>query len=169
MTKQLEQFERYAAAVAADRYRVTCIRMQPDGTKQTFILDKKDGVTRGFTTSEIAERMPEMLRLQQRGENIYYTPLSEKKHHILIDDMNREKLERLIRDGYRPAVVLESSPGNCVPPCRRLRRAEYVTVTDKLRVPPCRRLRSTAYRWARLSTWLVGVLAERSAGVSCAR
>ncbi|WP_248886492.1 TraI/MobA(P) family conjugative relaxase [Acidithiobacillus acidisediminis] len=110
--EQLKQFERYAEAVGAERYRVTSIKMYPDGKKQTFILDKKDGVTRGFTSEEIAQRMPEMLRLQRRGENLYYTPLSDKKHHILIDDMDREKLERLIHDGYRPAVVLESSPGN---------------------------------------------------------
>jgi len=111
-SKQLEQFERYDEAVSADRYRVTCIKMQQDGSSQTFILGKREGVTGGFTSQEIAQRIPEMLRLQQRGENIYYTPLSEKKHHIVIDDMNREKLGRLIRDGYRPAVVIESSPGN---------------------------------------------------------
>ena len=111
-SEQLKQFERYAEAVGAERYRVTSIKMQADGSKQTFILDKKDGITRGFTPQEIEQRTPEMQRLQRRGENLYYTPLSDKKHHILIDDMNREKLERLIRDGYRPAVVLESSPGN---------------------------------------------------------
>jgi len=111
-SEQLKQFERYAEAVGAERYRVTSIKMREDGSKQTFILDKKDGVTRGFTPQEIAQRMPEMQRLQRRGENLYYTPLSDKKHHILIDDMNREKLERLIRDGYQPAAVLESSPGN---------------------------------------------------------
>jgi len=111
-SEQLKQFERYAEAVGAERYRVTSIKMRGDGTKQTFILDKRDGVTRGFTPQEIAQRTPEMQRLQCRGENLYYTPLSDNKHHILIDDMNREKLERLIRDGYQPAVVLESSPGN---------------------------------------------------------
>ena len=111
-SEQLKQFERYAEAVGAERYRVTSIKMHADGRKQTFILDKKDGITRGFTPQEIEQRTPEMQRLQRRGENLYYTPLSDKKHHILIDDMNREKLERLIRDGYQPAAVLESSPGN---------------------------------------------------------
>lgn len=111
-SEQLKQFERYAEAVDAERYRVTSIKLNPDGSKQTFILDKRDGVTRGFTPDEIALHMREMQRLQSRGENIYYTPLSDSKHHILIDDMNREKLERLIRAGYQPAVVLESSPGN---------------------------------------------------------
>jgi hypothetical protein len=110
--EQLDQFEMYADAVAADCYRVTCIKMGHSGSKQTFILDKKDGITTGFTRREIQQRMPEMLRLQQRGENLYYTPLSNKKHHILVDDMSREKLERLVEDGYSPAALLESSPGN---------------------------------------------------------
>lgn len=56
--------------------------------------------------------MPEMLRFQRRGENIYYTPLSDERHHILIDDMTRDSLKKLQEDGFQPAVVLESSPGN---------------------------------------------------------
>lgn len=109
---ELTLFRRYAAAVNAARYRVTCIKMEEDGGKKTFILDKKDGMTRGFPLDELEAHMPEMLRFQRRGENIYYTPLSEEKHHILIDDMTRDTLKRLQEDGFRPAVVLESSPGN---------------------------------------------------------
>ena len=86
--------------------------MKPDGDKKVFILDKKNGATKGFTPEEMLTHIPEMLRLQQRGENIYYTPLSENRHHILIDDMTRESLEKLYADGFQPAVVLESSPGN---------------------------------------------------------
>lgn len=111
-SEQLKQFEEYADAVGAERYRVTSIKMREDGSKQTFILDKKDGITQGFTPQEIVQRTPEMQRLQKRGENLYYTPLSDKKHHILIDDMSREKLEKLVQDGYKPAAVLESSPAN---------------------------------------------------------
>ncbi|MFG6375343.1 MAG: RepB family DNA primase, partial [Desulfovibrio sp.] len=44
--------------------------------------------------------------------NIYYTPLSENLHHILIDDMTAEKLVQLQKDGFRPAAIIESSPGN---------------------------------------------------------
>ncbi len=108
----LQQFERYAEAVNADRYRVTVIRLFADGTKKTLILDKRDGVTRGFTPYEIGQHMPEMERLERRGENLYYTPLSERRHHIVIDDMHIDSLKRLIADGYKPAVLIESSPGN---------------------------------------------------------
>lgn len=109
---QLQQFEKYHEAIQAERYRVTSIKMLPDGQKKTFILDKRDGVTKGFTPAELAQRTAEMQRLQHRGENLYYTPLSEKHHHVLVDDMDRSKLDRLIADGYKPAAVLESSAGN---------------------------------------------------------
>lgn len=109
---ELQDFMKYAEAVNADRYRVTCIKMDEQVGKKTFILDKKGGLTRGFSRDEIASHLPEMLRLQKRGENIYYTPLSDDRHHILVDDMSKESLEQLQQDGFTPAVVLESSPGN---------------------------------------------------------
>ena len=109
---ELENFRKYADAVNAERYRVTCIKMEEDGGKKTFILDKKGGMIRGFSPDELETRMPEMLRFQRRGENLYYTPLSDDRHHILIDGMTRDSLKKLQEDGFRPAVVLESSPDN---------------------------------------------------------
>ncbi len=111
-TKQQKLFEIYHQAVGAERYRVTSIRIFRNGRKKAFILDKKDGVTNGFTQEEMTTRMREMIRMQRRGENIYYTPLSENKHHILIDDMTKEKLDQLLEDGYKPAVLIESSLEN---------------------------------------------------------
>ena len=46
--REVEDFRRYAATVGADRYRVTCIAMETNGNKKTFILDKEGRVTRGF-------------------------------------------------------------------------------------------------------------------------
>lgn len=105
-------FLEYAKAVNADRYRVTVIRMDRDGSRKVFILDKKDGQSMGFTPDELVQKMPELLKLQNRGENIYYTPLSEGKHHILIDDVSPENVLRLQKDGYKPAAIIESSPRN---------------------------------------------------------
>lgn len=109
---QLTDFKKYHDAVGADRYRVTAIRLRENGTKSAFVLDKRGGSSVGFTTREIAWRMGEMQRLERRGENLYYTPLSAKRHHILIDDLSADKLQRFLGDGYKPAVVIESSPGN---------------------------------------------------------
>ncbi|MCX4310564.1 MAG: DNA-primase RepB domain-containing protein [Desulfovibrio sp.] len=109
---QAKAFLEYAKAVDADRYRVTAIKMDEDGSRKVFILDKKDGQSMGFTPEELVRKMPEILKLQKRGENIYYTPLSEDKHHILIDDVSPENVVRLQKDGYKPAAIIESSPHN---------------------------------------------------------
>lgn len=109
---QAKAFMEYAKAVGAERYRVTAIKMDNDGSRKVFILDKKDGQSMGFTPDELVQKMPEILKLQKRGENIYYTPLSEDKHHILIDDVSPENVVRFQKDGYKPAAIIESSPRN---------------------------------------------------------
>ena len=81
--------------IKSSQYRVTAIKMDEDGSRKVFILDKKDGQSMGFTPDELIREMPEILKLQKRGENIYYTPLSEDKHHILIDDVSPEDVVRL--------------------------------------------------------------------------
>ncbi len=109
---QAKLFMEYAKAVNAERYRVTAIKTGTNGEKKVMILDKRNGESRGFTPEELLRRMPEIVKLARRDENIYYTPLSEQKHHILIDDMSPEKVLQLQKDGFKPAVFLESSPGN---------------------------------------------------------
>ena len=109
---QAKAFLEYAKAVNADRYRVTTIKMDDDGSRKVFILDKKDGQSMGFTQDELVQKMPEIMKLQKRGENIYYTPLSDDKHHILIDDVSPENVVRLQKDGYKPSAIIESSPRN---------------------------------------------------------
>ncbi|WP_165076914.1 MULTISPECIES: DNA-primase RepB domain-containing protein [unclassified Desulfovibrio] len=109
---QAKLFLEYVKAVNADRYRVTAIKMGAKGEKKVMILDKRNGESRGFTPEELLRRMPEIVKLARRGENIYYTPLSEQKHHILLDDMSPEKVMQLQKDGFKPAVFLESSPNN---------------------------------------------------------
>lgn len=112
MCKQAELFKRYVYAVQAERVRVTCMKMTGDGEKRAFILDKQHGEIKGFSPEEAMARMNEMRRIQARGENIYYTPLSQDRHHILIDDMSAQSVNRLRADGFQPAVILLSSPGN---------------------------------------------------------
>lgn len=109
--EKLVSFEKYHSAVQADRYRITS---RNEKKNLTLILDR-DPVTKetkGFLPNDVKKHLPDMERLEKKGENIYITPISENTHHILIDDLSREKLKQLILDGYEPAVVLESSPNN---------------------------------------------------------
>jgi len=99
--------KKYVNAVGADRYRITAIRMQ-DGGKLAMIVGPKEGVE----ANELGHYLPVMRGLEARGENLYFTPLSDNKHHILIDDVTAEGLKQLAGKGYRPAAIVESSPGN---------------------------------------------------------
>lgn len=109
---QLEDFRKYADAVDADRYRVTSIWMSKSGEKRAFIVDKNNGISQGFTPEEVSGNMYRVLNFAAQGANLYYTPLSKDKHHILIDDMTPENLNRFQQDGFRPAIVIETSPRN---------------------------------------------------------
>jgi hypothetical protein len=112
MANELQNFKDYHEAVGAERYKVTATEFFDDGTKRGFMVNNRDGAPDGFTPEEVEKKMQRLLGLKEAGRNIYYTPISEGKHHLLIDDMDNVKLTDLIMDGYRPAAVIESSPGN---------------------------------------------------------
>jgi hypothetical protein len=93
ITAEMREFERYAAAVGADRYRVPCIKMDADGGKKPSFSTKKTS-DKGIHPKQRPSYVGKA-QAQRRGENFYYTPLSEEKHHFLIDDMTAESLECL--------------------------------------------------------------------------
>ena len=105
-TPQMKLFAQYHEAIGADRYTLTSIKMAADHRK-AFVLGGKDGVE----ATAVERRMRELLRFHARGENLYYTPRSEQMHHVLVDDLSDASLRQMLADGYRPAVVMESSPG----------------------------------------------------------
>lgn len=112
MDKKLELFLKYHAAIGADRYTITATEIFEDGTKRGFLVNKKDGCPDGFTSQELQGKMRRLSALEKQGRNIYYTPISENQHHILIDDMDNESLAKLLADGYQPSAIIQSSPGN---------------------------------------------------------
>jgi hypothetical protein len=115
MTKQQQEFEKYARAVDADGYRVVAIKLGDDGTSRAFFFGDKDsnGKPEAMPYDKVMRQIPRFEKWQNdKHENIYYVPVSADKHHVLIDDMDRAKLDRLIADGYKPSVLIESSTGN---------------------------------------------------------
>jgi hypothetical protein len=112
MSGELEDFKKYHGAMGADRYKVTATEIFPNGDKRGFMVNNRDGAPDGWTAEELEKKMPRLVSLKASGRNIYYTPISEKKHHILIDDLNNESLAKVIVDGYRPSAIIQSSPGN---------------------------------------------------------
>ena len=106
-----EIFGRYAEAVGAERFRIVVTEFREDGTR-AFILDRDKGGLDGRTAEEVRDRLWLLERYARNRKNINVVPLSRDKHHILVDDLTSEKLKQLKEDGYRPACVVESSPGS---------------------------------------------------------
>ena len=98
-------------AVGAERFRIVVTEFREDGTR-AFILDRDKGGLDGRTAEEVRDRLWLLERYARNRKNINVVPLSRDKHHILVDDLTSEKLKQLKEDGYRPACVVESSPGS---------------------------------------------------------
>jgi hypothetical protein len=97
--------------VDAERFRITATEFTPEGTK-AFILDKNSGGQNGKTRDEVVSAIPRLQHFVKYDKNIYVTPLSGNKHHVLVDDLTKEKLQKIKDDGYSPSCVIESSPGS---------------------------------------------------------
>ena len=110
-TKAKTIFESYARAVGAERFRILVTEFQPDGTK-AFVFDRNNGGLDGKTAEELIKDISRLDQYAKSGKNINVFPASKDKHHILVDDLTKEKLEGLKADGYCPSCVIESSPGN---------------------------------------------------------
>lgn len=114
--RRREYFLEYCDAIGAERYRITAFwEVDKDGERERrgAVLGKRQGeVSKGMSVEEIIENWDLIERWNREHKNIYVTPLSEKMHHILVDDMSKETMEQFLRDGYKPAVILESSPQN---------------------------------------------------------
>lgn len=106
-----EIFVRYAEAVGAERFRIVVTEFREDGTR-AFVLDRDKGGLDGRTAEEVRDRLWLVARYALDRKNINVVPLSRDKHHILVDDLTSAKLKQLKEDGYRPACVVESSPGS---------------------------------------------------------
>ena len=104
-THQAQQFARYHDAVQADRYTLTCIKMTADKRLARLV-----GPREGVAAADVYGCMGALIAAHAKCENIYYTPRSDAMHHILVDDLTRASLTRLLADGHKPAAVLESSP-----------------------------------------------------------
>ena len=104
-------FTRYAEAVGAEKFRITVTEIGEKGTR-AFVFDRNNGGYEGKKQEEILDVIPKFSTYSRYGKNIFVTPISADKHHILVDDLESEKLRQLKDDGYSPACVIESSPGN---------------------------------------------------------
>ncbi len=65
------------------------------------------------TAQEVMDMIPWLKRQNAQGENIYVRPArSRQEPLVFLDDIFLATVDRMRMDGFAPAVVVESSPGN---------------------------------------------------------
>lgn len=100
-------------ALDAPGYRIT-IMSDIDGEKVGKNLGKsKDNTPEKFwNKSEVLRMLPKLTAENARGGNIFITPVDNKVHHALVDDLKNDDLVKFKKLGYSASTIIETSPGN---------------------------------------------------------
>lgn len=100
-------------ALSAPKYRITIMHEGADGKKYGKNPGKQeDGSEKFFDRNGVLWKIPELIKENVRGGHVYITPIDDKVYHVLVDDLSQQGLKTLKDRGYKPSVVLETSPGN---------------------------------------------------------
>lgn len=97
-----QAIERQLKAFGCRRYEVG-IREQSTGRM----------LNREWTAEQVKENAAWLKRQNAQGNDIYIRPSKDEPHGlVLVDDLKKEALARMKADGYAPALITETSPGN---------------------------------------------------------
>jgi hypothetical protein len=119
---KLQQWKQQAGALKADRYRIAMSYINSKGKNcglnvgrmKEFGFNQEQGTEHYFTGTEVGGILARLEALNvdpRRRMNVYVTPFSDKYCYCLIDDV-KDKAEQLLKDGFKPCLILESSVGN---------------------------------------------------------
>ena len=105
MDRTNEAVTRQIVAMGGDVFEVGLYKPEGAGDNEPPMIP------RTWDMQAVLKSIP-WLRLQNRnGRNIYIRPRGE--HNLgLIDDLTAESIERMKAEGFHPALVVETSPGN---------------------------------------------------------
>lgn len=78
------------------------------------IRDAQSGqmMNRQWRRDELEQSIAWLKRMNARGNDIYVRPAGQQHGLVLIDDLNTAAIARLQADGFAPAAIIETSPGN---------------------------------------------------------
>jgi hypothetical protein len=108
------------AALGALAYRITLVDRDPERIAKHgrmglgYVLGKKTGHDIK-TPGEVEAAISTLRRENARKFDIYITPIDDKNHYLLIDDIHEEKAGKLRKfkaDGFTPALIQFSSNDN---------------------------------------------------------
>ncbi len=109
-TREFQEFEKYHAAVGADRYRISACK-DLNGEKSLFLIGDGGWRMKGVAAERVATKIAEMMHLAGQGQKIELGPLSKNVHHFVVHGITEEKLKKMQLDGYKPSTIVRTSDG----------------------------------------------------------
>lgn len=98
--RTLEAVQRQIAAMGVARFEVG-VRESATGK----MLNKN------WSASELVNALPWLKRMNAKGNDVYIRPAGGHGL-VLVDDLKPQALERMKAEGFAPAAIIETSPGN---------------------------------------------------------
>lgn len=108
--KKIEAWRSQHEALKASEYRITLIPRK-DGAKP-WVLGKNGDKERFYSHQQVEEQIPLMRQKNAQGYDIYITPIDEANHYIVVDDLTTQQHMAMLKEGYKPSLVQESSKDN---------------------------------------------------------
>jgi hypothetical protein len=118
---KIAAWRRQHEALNSPHYRITLVDRDPvrmkrteDGRGFTYVLDKKTGADIK-TPTQVEDAIAGLRRENARRFDIYITPVDDKHHYILVDDIHQntaKKLTKMAIDGFKPVLIQYSSADN---------------------------------------------------------
>lgn len=113
--QKINAWRRQAAALGAPAYRVSLIGRAGTAEGKRINLGKQrdEGqAERFYDAAEVQALIPQLRRRNAQGFDVYVTPIDQRHHYIVIDDMKPDAGQLLADLGYAPCIVQSSSKGN---------------------------------------------------------
>lgn len=103
-TRSIRQVQQQISAMGCPRFEVGAIKQDDENARQ--LLEVRDA--EWFMEPKNLQRLA---AYNMKGHHIYVRPFGD--HNLsLVDDLTAKKVARMKEDGFEPAVVVETSPGN---------------------------------------------------------
>src|SRR5437879_5261774 len=104
INKTVEAVTHQIAAMGCGVFEVGLFK--PEATGRAPVM-----LPRTWDTETLLRSIAWLRRENRDGRNIYIRPKGE--HNLsLVDDLTRNAVDEMMRSGFRPALIVETSPGN---------------------------------------------------------
>jgi hypothetical protein len=109
LNNKLTAWKIQSAALSAPKYRVTLMR-RGDGRNYSRDTAKNALAERFFTADDVGDHIGELTLENERGWNVFVTPIDTERHYIVIDDVpNVDAVTNIEKHGYVPRLVQSTS------------------------------------------------------------